>query len=185
MEWDGRNRTSGRGEPPCPHTPSTAKKVIHHVHPSGEADRQVHPHPRRRRGKAPPRLRVRGDWRVRSVPAARRFPQRPSGRLPGRLPLAPASRDRDHHLRARGHGRSRRQPGQQGHLGGRGRAMDDGRERDPPPGNAAGRCARAHARLPAVGQSALHAEDDRAALSGHSRRRDPGPPATTTAPACG
>ncbi len=50
---------------------------------------------------------------------ARRFPQRESGGLPGRIPLAPAPRHRDHHLRAGRRSRARRQPWQQGqHDGG-------------------------------------------------------------------
>ena len=46
------------------------------------------------------------------------------------------------------------------------RAMDDRRARHPPSGNAERRRARAHARLPALGEPALAAQDDRAALSG-------------------
>ena len=53
------------------------------------------------------------------------------------------------------------------------RAMDDRRQRHPAPGNAQGRRAGTHARLSAVGQPALIAEDDRSALSGHSGERDP------------
>ena len=41
-------------------------------------------------------------------------------------------------------------------------------------GNAARRRQRPHARLPALGQSAVIAENDRAALSGHQGRRDSG-----------
>ena len=48
-------------------------------------------------------------------------------RLPRRLPVAPAPRHRDDHLRARGRGRARRQPRQQGHARRRRRAVDDGR----------------------------------------------------------
>ncbi len=47
-----------------------------------------------------------------------------------------------------------------------------------------GRRARAHARLPAVGQPALLAQDDGAALPGHSRRRRSRRSSMTTAPAC-
>ena len=63
---------------------------------------------------------------------------------------------------------ARRQPWQQGpHDRGR-RAMDDGGQRHSAPGDAEGRCQWAHARVPAVGQSAGGAEDDRSALPGHS-----------------
>ena len=58
-------------------------------------------------------------------------------------------------------------------------------QRHPPPGDAAGRRAGPDARLPALGQPAGVAQDDGAALPGHSRvgafPRSP----TTTAPACG
>ena len=50
--------------------------------------------------------------RVRPVPAVRRFPQRPSGGLSGRIPVASASRHRDDHLCAGWHRRARRQPQQ-------------------------------------------------------------------------
>ena len=98
------------------------------------------------------------------------------GRLSRRLPLASASRHRDHHLCARRHRRARRQSRQSRHARRRRRAVDDRRPRHHASGNAAGRRARPHARLPALGQPALVAEDDRAALSGrrggrHSRSR--------------
>ena len=83
-----------------------------------------------------------------------------------RLPLASASRHRDHHLRARRHGRARRQPRQPRHARRRRRAVDDRRQRHHPPGDAAGRRSRPHARLPALGQPAVVAQDDRAALPG-------------------
>ena len=54
-----------------------------------------------------------------------------------RLPVASASRHRDHHLRARRHGRARRQPRQPRHARRRRRAVDDRRQRHPPPGDAA------------------------------------------------
>ena len=125
----------------------------------------------RRRREAAPRLRLRRHHRVRSVPAVRRFPQRPAGRLSRRLSLASASRHRDHHLRARRHGRARRQPRQPRHARRRRRAVDDGRQRHHAPGNAAGRRAGPHARLPALGEPAVVAEDDGAALPGRQGRR--------------
>src|ERR1700748_3018736 len=57
-------------------------------------------------------------------------------------------------------------PGHPGPLaGGRRRAVDDGGERHPSSGNAEGRRPGPHARLPALGQPALFAQDDGAALS--------------------
>ena len=67
----------------------------------------------------------------------------------------------------------RRQPRQPRHARLRRRAMDDRRARHHASGNAAGRRAGPHARLPALGQPALFAEDDGAALSGRQRRGDP------------
>ena len=46
------------------------------------------------------------------------------------------------------------------------RAMDDGRQRHHPPGNAQGRSGRPHARLPVVGEPSGVAQNDRAALPG-------------------
>ncbi len=105
-------------------------------------------------------------------------------RLPRRLPVASASRHRDDHLRARRHGRSRRQPRQPRHARRRRRAVDDRRQRHHASGDAAGRRAGPHARLPALGQPALVAEDDGAALPG--RQGAPRFPrsSTTTARAC-
>ena len=127
-------------------------------------------HDRGRRRQAAARLRLRRHHRVRPVPAVRRFPQRPSRRLPRRLPLASAPRHRDHHLRAGRQRRARRQPGQPRQPRRRRRAVDDRRQRHPAPGDAAGRHPGPHARLPAVGQPARVAEDDRAALPGHQGR---------------
>ena len=90
-----------------------------------------------------------------------------------RLSLASASRHRDHHLRAGRHRRARRQPRQPRHARRRRRAVDDGRQRHPASGDAAGRRAGPHARLPAVGQPAVVAQDDGAALPGHQGRRHP------------
>ena len=109
--------------------------------------------------------------RVRSVPAAGRFPQRQSRRVQGRLSLASASRHRDDHLRPGRRGRSRRQPGQQGRARRGRRAVDDGGQRHHASGDAARRRAGPHARLPALGQPAARAEDDGAALPGHQGRR--------------
>ena len=68
---------------------------------------------------------------------------------------------------------------------GRGRrAVDDGGQRHPAPGNAAGRRAGPDARLPALGQPAVVAQDDRASLSGHSRDRRFPRSSTTTARTC-
>ena len=64
--------------------------------------------------------------------------------------------------------------GNRGHARGRRRAVDDGRARHPPPGDAARRSAGPNARLPALGEPALVAQDDRAALSGRSGDRDSG-----------
>ena len=70
-----------------------------------------------------------------------------------RLSLASPPGHRDHHLRPRGRRGSRRQPRQSRHLGWR-RAMDDRRQRNPPPGDAQGRRAGTDARVPALGQPA-------------------------------
>ena len=91
---------------------------------------------------------------TRSVPAARRFPQRSARGLSRRLPVASSPRHRDHHLCAGRHGGARRQPGQSRHARRRRRAMDDRRPRHHAPGDAAGRRAGPHARLPALGQPA-------------------------------
>ena len=86
--------------------------------------------------------------------------------------IAPAfrgiPRHRDHHACPRRAGQTWRQPPQRG-RGRRRCAVDDGRKRDPASGNAAGRRARADARVPALGQPALFAQDDRAAVSGCRR----------------
>ena len=94
--------------------------------------------------------------------------------VPGRLPVASASRHRDDHLRPRRLGRSRRQPRQPRHARRRRRAVDDGGPRHHASGDAAGRRQGPHARLPALGQPAVVAEDDRAALPGHQGRGDSG-----------
>ena len=114
-------------------------KEIRHVHSTGQTHRSIHARDRGRRGEAAPRLRLRRHRRVRSLPAARRFPQRPPRGLPRRFPLASPSRHRDHHLCAGGHGGSRRQPGQSRQARRRRRPVDDRRQRHPPPGNAARR----------------------------------------------
>ena len=101
---------------------------------------------RRRPSKAPASscvaLSASEDQRVRSLPAVRRFPQRPSRRLSGRLSMASASRHRDHHLRAGRHGRARRQPRQHGQARRRRRPVDDRGQRHPASGDAARRRAR-------------------------------------------
>ena len=61
----------------------------------------------------------------------------------------------------------RRQSGKSRHARRRRRAMDDCGQRHHASGDAAGRRAGPHARIPAVGQPALVAQDDGAALSGH------------------
>src|SRR5262249_29388021 len=86
--------------------------------------------------------------------------------------MASAPRDRDDHVCAGGERRTWRQPRKPRCARSRRRAVDDRGERNSPPGNAAGRCARAHAWLPAVGQLALVAKDDSAALPGHQGGRD-------------
>src|SRR5262249_53838649 len=119
----------------------------------------------RRRGcRACARLRLRGYGRIRSIPPARRLPQRSSGRLSRGISLASPPRHRDDHLCAGGKRRSRRQSGKPGQARSRRRAVDDGRERNSPPRNAARRCERADARLPALGEPAVIPEDDVAAL---------------------
>ncbi len=74
--------------------------------------------------------------------------------------------------------------GQPGRARRRRRAVDDGGQRHHPPGDAAGRRGRPDARLPAVGQPAVVAEDDDPALPGRAvgghprgdrRRRHPRP----------
>ena len=69
----------------------------------------------------------RQHLRLRPLPPARRFPQRRSRGLPGRLPLASPSRHRDHHLCPRRHGRARRQHGQPRRHRSRRHSMDDRR----------------------------------------------------------
>ena len=98
-----------------------------------------------------------------------------------RLPVASASRHRDDHLRAGRHGRARRQPRQPRRARRRRRAVDDRRQRHHAPGDAEGRRAGPHARLPALGQPAVVAEDDRAALPGRQGRRHSRGRSTTTA----
>ena len=109
-------------QPPRPRNTDSIHSHLpkeHHVHPSREEDHRVQAdHGGRRRASAP-RLRLRRDQGVRSVPAAGRLPQRQSRRVQGRLPLASAPRHRDHHLCAGRRGRSRRQPGQQGQCSAR------------------------------------------------------------------
>jgi hypothetical protein len=61
----------------------------HNVHSASQADLRVQAHYGRRRGQAPPGLRLRRHQRVRPVPVVRRLPQRSSWRLPRRVPLAP------------------------------------------------------------------------------------------------
>jgi hypothetical protein len=51
--------------------------------------------------------------------------------------------------------------------------VDDGGQRHPPPGDAAGGRAGPDARLPALGQPSVVAQDDGAALSGHPRDGHP------------
>ena len=113
--------------------------------------------------------------RVRSVPAARRFPQRTFRRTISRdfrgIRIA-ASRPSPTSSRATcEHGDSL---GNHGSLGARRHPVDDRRQRHHPSGNAPRGHDRPHARLPALGQSPRRAEDDVAALSGQSRRRHPG-----------
>ena len=62
--------------------------------------------------------------------------------------------------------------------------MDDGRPRDSASGDAEGRRQRPHARFSALGQSAVVAENDGAALSGRQGRPTFPRSSTTTAPAC-
>ena len=145
-----------------------------HVHSPRQKHHHLETHDGGSRRQTAPRLRLRRDERVRSVPAARRFPQRPAGRLPRRLSLASASRHRDHHLCAGRQRRARRQPRQSRQSRSRRRAMDDRRARHPSSGNAARRRQGPHARISALGQSAVVAEDDGAALSGREGRGDSG-----------
>ena len=53
-------------------------------------------------------------------------------------------------------------------------AVDDGGERDYPPGDAEGRCGGAHARLPVMGESSGVAEDDGSAVPGGEGARHSG-----------
>ncbi len=112
------------------------------VHPSRQTGHSGQTRHRRRRRPSAPRVRLRRDVGVRSVPAARRLPQRQPRRLPRRLPVASAPRHRDDHLRARRHRGARRQPRQPRPARRGRRAVDDGGQRHPPPGNAAGRSRR-------------------------------------------
>ena len=61
--------------------------------------------------------------------------ENPAG-LPSRISLASPPGNRDDHLRARRLGGTWRQPWQQRQDDGRGRAMDDSRQRHPAPGDA-------------------------------------------------
>ena len=63
--------------------------------------------------------------------------------------------------------------GNRGAIGRRRHPVDDGRPRDHPPGDAQGRPDRADARVPVVGQPAVVAQDDGAALSGSEGGRNP------------
>ena len=110
--------------------------------------------------------------------------EQPAG-LPERLSLASAPRHRDDHLCAGRHRRTWRQPWQHRHAGRGRRAMDDRRVGHHAPGNAARERAGPDARLPALGQPAVGAEDDRAALSGRARHATSPRSSTTTAPRCG
>ena len=103
------------------------------------------------------------------------------GRLSRRLSVASPPRHRDDHLCARRHGRARRQPRQPRQARRRRRPVDDGRQRHSPPGDAAGRRQGPDARLPALGEPARLAQDDRAALPGHRRPRRFPRSSTTTA----
>ena len=149
------------------------RRVSSDVHSSRQAHHPIEADHGGRGGKAAPRLRLRRHVRLRSVPDDGRFPRRPSRGLSGRVSLASASRHRDHHLRAGGQRRPRRQPRQSRQIGLRRRAVDDGRQRHPASGNADRRRQRPHARLPAVGQLALATQDDQTALPGRSRVGDP------------
>ena len=128
-----------------------------------------------RRGRAPaPRVRLRQHVRLRPVPAARRFPQRRSGGLSGGLPVAPAPRHRDDHLRAGGNRGARRQHGEPRRHRRRRRPVDDRGQRHHPPGDAQGRPGGPHARVPVVGQPSGVAQNDAAALPGGESGRHPG-----------
>ncbi len=130
------------------------------------------------------RLRLRQDVRLRSLPAVRRFPQRAAGGLSQGLSLASPSRHRDDHLCAGRHGRAWRQPRQPRRAGRGRRAVDDGGPWHHAPGDAAGRRQGPHARLPALGQPAVLAQDDGAALPGRDSRTRSRRSRTTTAPSC-
>ena len=121
-----------------------------------------------------PRVRIRQHVRLRSVPPAGRFPQRHPGGLPGRLPVASRiAASRPSPTCSPGtveHGDS---------MGNRGAIaagdiqwMTAGRgivHQEMPKGDAGG----PDARLPALGQPAGVAQDDRAALPGGQGGRDP------------
>src|SRR3981189_351829 len=104
-----------------------------YVAPSDKTNQPNEAHHRGRRGKTPARLWLRQNEGFRSVSAVRRLPQRESVRLPGRISLASAPRNRDDYIRAGRLRRARRQLGQQGQNDRRRRAMDDGRQRHPAP----------------------------------------------------
>ena len=76
------------------------------------------------------------------------------------ISVASASRDRNDHVCAGRHRRSRGQPWKSRFARGRRRAMDDRGKRDHSSGNAQRRSAREDARLPALGESARRSEDD-------------------------
>ena len=108
------------------------------------------------------------------------------GRLSGRVPVASASRHRNHHLRAGRDGRARRQPRQPGHARRRRRAVDDGRQRHPASGDAARRRAAAACTGSSCGRTCPSSlKMTRAALPGRDRRPTSPRSSTTTARRCG
>src|ERR1051326_7305091 len=145
-----------------------------YVHSTCEAVDQIQTDHRGGGGAFAAGVWVRGDVGIRSLPAARRFPQREARRLSRGVSVASASRDRNHNLCAGGDGGARRQHGKSRRDRGGGCAVDDSGERHHPSGNAEGRRERADARVPALGKSAGRFEDDAAAVSGNQSRRNSG-----------
>src|SRR5437870_4186058 len=137
----------------------------------GEAD-----HRGRRR---PPEAGVRlpRGAAARPVPPPRRLPLERPGRVRPRVPLAPAPRHRDDHVRPRRRRGARGQPREpRRHLVG-GRAVDDGRQRHHPPGDAEGRPRGPDVGLPALGEPPRAPQDDGSRY--REVKRDDIPEATT------
>ena len=135
-----------------------ARKADRHVHPPRQARQPIPSHPGGRRRQAAPRLRLRRHLRFRSVPDDGRFPQRSiRATIVAGFPWHPHRGIETITYVLAGsveHGDSL---GNRGVLGAGDVQWMTAGQRHPPPGNAEGRHARPHARLPALGQPARRA----------------------------